>query len=614
MDIRSDSYPFMLKFIQVSDSFSTEHVVEEFVYDIEKLYEMSTDKIIKVRENISLMMHFICADPTARIFMDGLDMLSPDLTEEELGVAYLSPQKAPIILFGYKDYPMIPGLYEIKVVVNEKIFYSKIEIIPTLLEKQEWKIMKNQLENTVNGLAQDFIRKNISVGNYDNEYTSIPNNLLYKFIIINKFATRIISTLQELSTTANYRIKKTYKITSIEKVREIDSKTFSYQQLHPECKNYYKVPIKTINFDLPENRYIKRLIMELKRLIQDFVVAINNYKTVIEREIFELETYNNMPKISMAKKRGLAELKNYEQKANRINFSIKVIEDAEWYKEVSLDTNMTIVPSTLLIDARYRTLYQLNRELKKEDIKCIMDSKYSYQWKRTDKLYEMWCFLEIHKFMISKKKSFIPISGWIYDCKFYDDQMLIPVLLPNTTITYEKDDVIIRFIYDGIMPGNSAASDEKNNPLYSRSDHNRPDGRIDIYKKNIYAGSILMDFKYRKPNRFWNYGVESKNQSSGMKQLIAYSDSCRSSFLYGHYISMEERRRTRPVIEVWALYPKDSKKEESHLYDDAGLRLIKVCPGKENDLYNIINKNIENVLDAFNDVMDNYSIKNKISH
>ena len=69
----------------------------------------------------------------------------------------------------------------------------------------------------------------------------------------------------------------------------------------------------------------------------------------------------------------------------------------------------------MISDVRYRTLYQVQRELKKEAAEIMIDKLFPYQWKRTDNLYEIWGFIQFVKILQDEQLGFEATGGWIYD-------------------------------------------------------------------------------------------------------------------------------------------------------------------------------------------------------
>ena len=59
------------------------------------------------------------------------------------------------------------------------------------------------------------------------------------------------------------------------------------------------------------------------------------------------------------------------------------------------DVTEAYIPHSFIMDTRYNTLYQMYLELRKDTFQVEFDSEFSYTWKRSSYLYEMWCFFRI---------------------------------------------------------------------------------------------------------------------------------------------------------------------------------------------------------------------------
>lgn len=597
MGTQSDAQKFSVKFTQISYR-SSLHIIDKFFETREELNMLEDTDIPSMKENITLKLQFLSDDPDTKFFMDGLDVLELNNFDADSGKQYLLPQENDIVLFEYGDYPMIPGYYEIRVVFKDKNYYSRIQIEPTLLAKTEWMTLKDDLNACIAGLAEDFIRRNISIDINEKEKAYIPVGLLQKFIIIERYSSQVIAALQDLYLKANYKIIEEYKLTPTEKARRIDAKTIRYQQIHSEKIDKVYAPIKKITYDLPENRYLKRTLVEIKNILKKVKCASYTYQDIIKNEIQEMQIFHNSARSVLNKKTCLQTVEKNIQKAKSMYGFIEMIENTVWYDEINVDSTHFIetVPQ-LVLDSRYGVLYQLNRALKKKNLRYIVDEQYAYQYKRTDKLYEMWCFLQIHQIII-KELEFTPIQGWLYDADYNSEALLIPVLLPNTIIEYKKNDVVLQLTYDGVIPDKSSETKLMSMPIYIKNQHNRPDARIDVYNKKIYIGSVMIDCKYRRPIRFWKNQSKPKDYSKEMHQFLAYKD-CDSKYLYG---SDRYRGRIRPISEVWALYPVDENITNDRYYEDERLRLLKVCPGKENNLLAVISNNITEMIALYQDM------------
>jgi hypothetical protein len=248
------------------------------------------------------------------------------------------------------------------------------------------------------------------------------------------------------------------------------------------------------------------------------------------------------------------------------------------------DKHLTAIPYVLSKDSRYRSIYVLYQELQDEELEITLDTQYSFQWKRTDKLYEMWCYVELLG-VLEEKLDYKPVRGWIYDMYYNEEKVLIPSLPSGERVILEKDGLELHLIYDGFIPLSSKETAPFLQPLYMRQQFNRPDGRLDVYKNGTYYGTVMMDFKYRPKHNFWkNDKINTITRTREMKQLIGYSDA-RSNYLYGtHRHHSAAFQRLSPVAEVWAFYPvKEGRLERVTTSPDHNIRLIPFSPGADQE-------------------------------
>lgn len=63
------------------------------------------------------------------------------------------------------------------------------------------------------------------------------------------------------------------------------------------------------------------------------------------------------------------------------------------WKHKSVETYT--LPHVLIQDSRYNILYKVYERLHSKEFNFNDDEKISLQWKRTDKLYEMWCYIKV---------------------------------------------------------------------------------------------------------------------------------------------------------------------------------------------------------------------------
>ena len=94
-------------------------------------------------------------------------------------------------------------------------------------------------------------------------------------------------------------------------------------------------------------------------------------------------------------------LENYRKRAMVLRGAIRMVADAPWFQETKGIMPQTI-PMIVFRDPRYAVIYRLYRNLKHPKDSLSISSFYQFQWKRTDKLYELWCFLQFIKALYAK--------------------------------------------------------------------------------------------------------------------------------------------------------------------------------------------------------------------
>lgn len=554
-----------------------------------------SDNSFELIENKPVSIIFESRDKDARFYMYGLESLFDDKLEiDDEGEVYLKPSPIPLELYSKDYYPLIPGSYLARAVAEGTEYYIPYKIIPKQITENQLEILKNDLEETVRGLAIDFI-KNIYAAT-DNTMKALPPHLLKQFMIIKKHFSSVMAALSDIYKKANYRIRKDYRWTKDSQIVQIDQITIRNLQTKSFYDGQLKTPYNTIDYDLPENRWVKHIINNVLKLLDQFIDSLKLQQKKVYQEIQELKNFQfqeSTRRELLENERVSASLKEYYLFVHKMKIGFQMIIHSPWYSEVS-DLPITHVPHTLLYDSRYRSLYQMYRDLNKEDTEIFIDPRFTYQWKRTDKLYEMWGYINIIKLL--SNLGFEPRSGWIYSLSHSEDTLMIPFLPSGERIVMTKKDLRIHCIYDGILPIVSSETDLDNTPLYMGK-HNRPDCRIDFYKNDVYCGTLIIDFKYRPLSNFWrNSTYNSLSRLREMEQLIAYKRDSNSKYLYGEVEgkAIREMHSPRPVIEVWGLYAeaREDFKNPLHMPDDS-LRIITMNPGD----------NHERILSLLNDTL-----------
>lgn len=545
MDIVSD-LPFSLHLIK---RFPTEEVY------IAKLFSKNDKEIwnedfvtLSIEENDEVELFFNSSDTNARLYLEALDIVPIDdinIKEDENGNIYRTVSNSSFVLYksnaGYDALRV--DVFKISILCNDEWYYGTFQILPKPMNLQEWKMMRDDLECEIRGLAQDIVRRNIGIGNIHNE--ALPPKIIYDFLIIKKYSSKVIMALTDIADNPRSRIVTMYNEISANRSDKyrFDKETVKRYLLKSGTEPTYKIPVKAISYDIPDNRLLRMILTEYESKVTQFLEILDS----IDKNDYSLHSggswqYKTEWKVS------LGEFKEAALKLKKIT---SIVKTREWYNDVGIFQE-THVPYSFIMDSRYNIIYQMYLDMKREEISVDLNPDFSYSWKRSSWMYEMWCYLKVCHMFLQRYE--LVSSEWN---DIFSEKVIFPFLESGTRLKFEIDDYALEVVYDECLPMNKNKSSYKK-PLFmakthgEEKTHNRPDIVINVYqtKREWYLGSIILECKYRKLNSFW---IEGSNRSS-RGQLESYFNNARSSILLGE---IGENFNMRPVEKVIVLTPDD---------------------------------------------------------
>lgn len=503
-----------------------------------------------------------------RFTMDGLDVVTIPGEERENGQTYIAPfrrQDQPLLLFEGQDFPLVPGYYVLTVEGGGRSWYGLMEITPKYMGKQSWQDMRDELTDEIRTLSFDFMKKNIHISKALEGALGLNASMLLRFYTISSESSVVLSVLDELSHTANARMVLRLKQIRQEEGRRPDPHI--RPQHVKERPGAERMPaLRTeITRDVEENRFAKSILLALDHILQQFLEEIDGPIRRLEEKQAELRKYTWGLEYKTGEK-ALSRLSLYRRRARRIKDSISRVSRAPWFEEAGTATEGE-VPMTVFMDPRYSVLYRLYKNLSDPAQSLDVSSFYQFQWKRTDKLYEMWSFLQFIKALTAK--------GWELEEGISvireEGRYRLSSLESGTEIKLRREGEEVHLTYDGILPASSADTDRENHPLYTNNSHRQPDLRLDYYKGGLYHGSLVADFKYRDLLFLWQ---DETRSASLRRQFNAYRDM--NTRFYRDLDETASLRDSRPVKEVWAVFPREIPGKSD---EDYSLRFIPLAPG-----------------------------------
>lgn len=544
MAIVSD-LPFTLKLINHFSNSSQEAIL--FADDDREIWEDGF-VTLSVEENEEIGMYFNSSDQDARLYLEALDIVPIDdfnIKEDEEGEIYRTVSDSDFVLYksdGRYDALRV-DVFRIAVLCSEKWYYGVFQVLPKPMTMSDWQMMKDDLEREINGLAQDIVRRNIGIGNLYSE--KIPPKLLYDFFVMKKYADRVMMALMDISENPRSEIVTGYR--NVENNQSFkycfDAETVKRFSMRSGSEATLKVPVKMVRYDIQDNRLLKMILTDYESKLQQFIDLISELEEMPQ----EFNLGDSMQyKISW--KKTLSDFRKNAQKLKKMTAIIKV---QDWYLEVAGHAG-PYIPHSFVLDSRYNLLYQMYQDLKKEEICVEINPNFSYTWKRSSYMYEMWCYLKVCRLLMEEYEIIPPRWG-----EMFSGKMIFPFLEAGTKLCFEKDGLVLEAIYDQWLPlGGAGAS--LNHPLYIARHlgegrlHNRPDIVVNVFEKSkqMYLGSIIIECKYRKLHSFLS---DDPERGSG-GQLETYFNNARSKVLLGGY---GEEWKMRPVTRVLVLTPDD---------------------------------------------------------
>lgn len=558
--------------------------------DIQLSHEPEED-CATIKENDEMDLYFNSTDKEARLYLDALECCpsSNRIMVDDEGFVYCTPGEEVIKLYrSDSSYDALRvDVLQISVICGLNSYFSFLKIAPKQLSLEEWKIMRNDLETEIQGLAQDIVRRNIGLG--DEAKGLLPPDDLYAFLIINKNAHAIMSALLDIKDKPKYKLKKRYEEVDESKNREIDTETVKKYLQRGALNHTLFVPRRDIVYDIQENRLLKKIIKAYDEKLAHFIDVI--YSTLNYRK----QRLTRYPKHSLYDEKYIQGLESYLATAEKLKKITNIIKSAEWFQTVKNPEDM-FIPHSFAVDARYGSLYRMYLEMNKRNFSVQLDPQYSYSWKKSSSLYEMWCYICICRSFLQQ---YTEVGLRVQDIFMKDH--LFPFLKSGTKILLENEDSAVEIIYDSVLPKKSEQVKLYGHPLYITGKHTRPDICINMYSKKSgwYVGSFIIECKYRSLKAFW-YG----NTWSSREQIKAYHNDSKSPLFFNGFLDLFTS--SRPVLHVFTFTPDIFDERE---YSDDQVTLLTFRPTKDRD---IVEKVCERLIDEVSNAVklaDQFYIK-----
>lgn len=555
--------------------------IEEFVSDEIDLFTINEDSIPIITENLPLRLLFKSNNPADRLYLDLLDSVPfESIYTDDFGAPYVAPSENEYIIYdNTNDYlALVPGYYKLCVVCNNQSFFSLVKVTSKQINEFQWLAMRDEIEQTVSGLAKDVIQKKL--GSQSQNDGNIIASTFNKIELIKKNYRSWNATMNVIGSSPKYKIIRDFVLNDRNRITNLDPVTIS--NLSRSNKPRIKAGINTISYDLPENNILKYYISLTLKESKNLIKEISSLSLNISNEINGLNQFK-LNKNTLATERlnkALIDLASARKLLENIRNKCLEMLGNYFLKDIKISKNTQSVVG-FNNNVHYKKIEHFYKLFEEQNISVKMSLEYEYCWKRTDRLYELWGFIQFIKalqnlgYQIDKELgTFLDISTKVITGEN------VPFLSENTKVIFVKGTLKIQLVYDTRLPYKSVPLDVC--PLHAETSNNRPDLRLDVYDEGQYLGSVLIDFKYRPLRNIWTNGpFIPKDDSSSKRQLFEYKNSIVSE----HFLKDSPlAKRISAVREVWAIFP-NNPRNNNIISNVERIRLVELTPLDENKAF-----------------------------
>lgn len=548
---------------------------------------VTPDCVIEVFERENLYVSFTTNQDDACLYIDGLDgydSLKLHLDEEGIPCLRSGTQRFSLYSDTNEDYPLIPADY--MVFVKRKgeahdALEATLRVRPNNITEDQLDVMRTELNEMVQGLAYDQTRTSHGIKQYG-ERGLLPPIVLAEFVILNHMIKELGVTLGDLARRPDQYLERQYREVKANVNCKQDAKSYRWllsvqgQRANVAAKSMTQPEvilgvIDHFTYDTLENRMVLGFLYYVSAQMEFVLRAIRCTITEDQRAIETRAPYVILQKSTSHEVRALkakiVSLESMEREMQKGIFHVRKYIENPLFKGLKPLSTSNHFSLKIQRDWRYKKVFAWWKQLRAQDFQMPLCHDFKVQWKRTDVLYEYWCYIKT--IIALEQVGYTPVSGWIYDDSHRASQEFVfPVLQDDTLVEMVKGTVRLSVLFNEKMARAKRGALRNNRILYMEGTNYKPDIRIDVFDNHVYNGSIIVDAKYRKRLNIWNNDrVEDENRPKNMNTLQNYSNSLKF---------VNDSAGVSKAIRVIALHPSHGPEVED--IEDTNVTLIQLRP------------------------------------
>jgi len=543
--------------------------------------------VIEVFERENLYVSYTSDQEDASLYIDGLDGYDSSLLyldEEGIPCLRSGTRRFPLYCDANEDYPLIPADYSVFVKRKGEVsdlFEATLRVRPNNITEDQLDAMRNELNDMVHGLAYDQMRTSHGI-KLCGDKGLLPTIVLAEYVVLKYMVKELGLTLQDLARHPDRSLERSYREVKSNVYCKQDGKSYRWllslqgQRANVAAKSVAQPDvilgvIEHLTYDTPENRMVLGFLQYVSSQLEFVLRSIRKTITEEHRAIDSRAPYADLQKSTSHEVRALQakieRLESMEREMKKGIFDVQKFMDHPVFRGLKPLKALNHCSLKMQRDWRYKKVISWWKQLRTQDFEIPQCHDFKVQWKRTDVLYEYWCYIKT--IIALEQIGFAPLAGWIYDESYRTSQeMMFPVLQDDTIVEMVKSTVRLAVTFNQKMARAKRSALRNNRILYMEGTNYKPDIRIDVFVRDGYKGSIIVDAKYRKRLNIWNNDrVEDENRPKNMNTLQNYSNSLK-------YVG--DPAGVSKAIRVIALHP--SYGSEIEEIEDTNVSIIQLRP------------------------------------
>lgn len=550
---------------------------------------VTQESVIEVFERENLYVLFNSNQEDTYLYIDGLDGYdSLKLHLDEEGIPCLRPSAQRFSLYNdtNEDYPLIPADYMIFVKRKGETcdaLEATLRVRPNNITEDQLDAMRTELNEMVQGLAFDQIRTSHGHEMKSNrEKQLLPPKVLAEFVILNHMVKELGVTLEDLARRSDQYLERQYREVKVKVNCKQDAKSYRWllsvqgQKANVTSKSTAQPEVilgavAHLTYDTPENRmvlgFIHYVLSQMEFVLRAIRYTITDEHKAIATRAPYVEIQKSTSHEVRALKAKIVSLESMEREMQKGIFHVRKYMEHSVFKGIKPLSAPNHFSLKIQRDWRYKKVFTWWKQLRTQDFQISWCYDFKLQWKRTDVLYEYWCYIKT--IIALEHAGYTAVSGWIYDDSHQaSKEFLVPVLQDDTLVEMVKGMIRLSVVFNEKMARAKRGALRNGRILYMEGTNYKPDVRIDVFNNDVYTGSIIVDAKYRKRLNIWdNDRVEDENRPKNMNTLQNYSNSLK-------YIG--DSSGVSKAIRVIALHPSNGPELED--IEDTNVSLIQLRP------------------------------------